>query len=837
LSPRPAARLLLALVALSLGWPAFAPRARAEGVGAAPLAASVCDQVAAVPASECAALVEFYDSTGGPTWINATNWLSLASPASPCDWRGVACAGGHVTALELGANRLTGPLPPSIAALPSLTRLGLANNRLRGSVPPTVCALASRGGSADLAYNALETRRSDTRACLIRIDSDWAATQTVAPRGLLPTAFEPNAIQLSWNPIPYDGDGGYYQVGYATDPDGPFTIHGRTADRAASSYLLDGLAPGTTYFVQVRSVTPPHGEQPDELRSDEAQTIAVTRGAQRVLLIVYLPADNDLAPYVPPIIERLRFGTRLNPNAQVVVLSDRAAADDTTVVTIAGGVVSPSDAVFERWGVRELDTASADVLAWFLRYARERFPSEREIVSLMGHGIALVPEVAWPDVVAARAEGVAGAPARIPALPKGDPATPGDVTDRGFLSTVGLGRALAQATDGGARPFDLLFLDQCFQGNLDTLYELRAAADNFIASPNYAWLAAPYDQYLPLLAPSADNVQIGIGIIARYERNLNDRHPNAIFGLGRVTVDAVAAATSELGGALQAAVRGGDRERIATAVIGAQYVDTTQCGRQNLTLGPPDQLIGLGTLAANLQAQFGPGDRYGVHAAAQRALDALGGIYKRSRSGSPYIAPGELWDYTDSITVLAPLPPRSPSAVAWRSSVYTETVPLAATWTPSPTLAISVTASFAFVRDGGWDEFLAEWYGEPLAPTIGDWCHYIPPALVAPADVEALALSAMRATGDAAQLAWTPSAQDGVAGYRILAKGPFDIALGTRAIIPPAETTARLGNLEANAAYQVQVVAEDEAGVVLAQSNMLTVTAGSANLYLPLVAR
>ncbi|MBC8076743.1 MAG: hypothetical protein H7Y32_11765, partial [Chloroflexales bacterium] len=322
------ARVLLALIALSFGWPS-PPHNALAGVNtrpppalAAQPAASLCDQSLAIPPTECAALVTIYTSTGGSTWINATNWLSLSSPVAPCDWRGVICEGGHVAALELAANRLSGPFPPSLADLPFLTRLALANNRLQGIVPPNICALAKRGGSADLAYNALDTRRADTRACLDRLDPDWATTQTVAPRRLLPTAFELNAIQLGWAPIAYSGDSGFYEISYATTLDGPYTLHGRTTDRRASGYRLDTLAPGTTYFVQVRSITPAHGNQPDALRSDEALTVVVTSAVQKILLIVYFPADNDLAPYVPMVKGRLRFGSQFNPNVRVVMLSD-----------------------------------------------------------------------------------------------------------------------------------------------------------------------------------------------------------------------------------------------------------------------------------------------------------------------------------------------------------------------------------------------------------------------------------------------------------------------------------------------------------------------------------
>ena len=68
---------------------------------------------------------------------------------------------------------------------------------------------------------------------------------------------------------------------------------------------------------------------------------------------------------------------------------------------------------------------------------------------------------------------------------RGIEATPGDVADSGgYLSTIDFGKALAAATNNGADPFDVVFFDQCFQGNLDVLYEVRNYAKVLIASPN-----------------------------------------------------------------------------------------------------------------------------------------------------------------------------------------------------------------------------------------------------------------------------------------------------------------------------------------------------------------
>ena len=94
------------------------------------------------------------------------------------------------------------------------------------------------------------------------------------------------------------------------------------------------------------------------------------------------------------------------------------------------------------------------------------------------------------------------------------------------------------------------------------------------------------------------------------------------------------------------------------------------------------------------------------------------GVQKRTRTGNPYLAPDEFWDYRDTLTLLAPLPRNSPADVAWRASIYRGDTPFAARWTIDPSQPVSVTASLAFVRAGRWDEFLQAWYA-PLTPTVG----------------------------------------------------------------------------------------------------------------------
>ena len=94
------------------------------------------------------ALGELFDATGGAAkWVKRGNWG--ASRLSMCAWGGVQCNGPpllgrhHATKLLLGSNGLSGPIPPSIGCLTSLTSLDLSGNDLTGSVPAAIGSLTS----------------------------------------------------------------------------------------------------------------------------------------------------------------------------------------------------------------------------------------------------------------------------------------------------------------------------------------------------------------------------------------------------------------------------------------------------------------------------------------------------------------------------------------------------------------------------------------------------------------------------------------------------------------------------------------------------------------------
>jgi hypothetical protein len=138
----------------------------------------LCSIITEIPASECDALVSFYNSTGGPNWMFKRGWLETKQP---CDWYGVKCGAGRVTAITMNYNELRGslpsemgnlaklqtlslyfnhlsePLPPELGNLSDLEMLILHSNKLSGHIPPELGNLSSLR-KLDLESNSLSGR-------------------------------------------------------------------------------------------------------------------------------------------------------------------------------------------------------------------------------------------------------------------------------------------------------------------------------------------------------------------------------------------------------------------------------------------------------------------------------------------------------------------------------------------------------------------------------------------------------------------------------------------------------------------------------------------------------
>ena len=115
-------------------------------------AMTVTTAPSAGPQSDREVLEVFYDSTGGASWSDSTNWKTSAPLG---EWHGVRTdPAGRVTELELYDNGLTGLIPPALGDLASLRSLDLNFNALTGPIPAALGSLVNLR-SLDLGFNAL----------------------------------------------------------------------------------------------------------------------------------------------------------------------------------------------------------------------------------------------------------------------------------------------------------------------------------------------------------------------------------------------------------------------------------------------------------------------------------------------------------------------------------------------------------------------------------------------------------------------------------------------------------------------------------------------------------
>ena len=92
-------------------------------------------------ATDRAALIVFYNATGGTNWNNRSGWLSSAQIGQ---WHGVTTNDdGRVTELRLRENGLTGQLPGALGILSSLNYLNLGDNALEGTIPAELQILSN----------------------------------------------------------------------------------------------------------------------------------------------------------------------------------------------------------------------------------------------------------------------------------------------------------------------------------------------------------------------------------------------------------------------------------------------------------------------------------------------------------------------------------------------------------------------------------------------------------------------------------------------------------------------------------------------------------------------
>ncbi len=208
------------------------------------------------------------------------------------------CALGNLRELDLSGNLLTGTLPGALGNLTNLRLFVVAENAFSGELPASMATWANLyNGGINLGYNALHSSDAALSAFVDtwQFGGDWRSTQTIAPTDPKATTEGADSVTLSWTPIAYQDDGGGYRVRYGKQSGGPYVAFATTtADKAAGTLTVTGLAPATTYYFVVETWTDPH---PVSGRSPQQNTVVSEPSAEVAAMTRSPPAIPALGPW------------------------------------------------------------------------------------------------------------------------------------------------------------------------------------------------------------------------------------------------------------------------------------------------------------------------------------------------------------------------------------------------------------------------------------------------------------------------------------------------------------------------------------------------------------
>ncbi len=237
----------------------------------------------------------------------------------------------EITNLDLSRNRFSGPIPAELGSLVHIQRLGLNGNRLEGPIPASLMNLANLFSSyTDFGYNALYTSDETLIAFLNSKDTDWAATQTIAPTEVTATSLDNATILVSWLPVTYTADAGRYNVLISETAGGPYTPAGQTAGKADTSLSVSGLTPGTRYYFVVRTVTDAHANNANIVESGNSSEATAMAWTQLSVAVSGHVTDGG-SPLAGVVLSGLPEGT----------VTDATGAYSATVAVDFSGTVTP----------------------------------------------------------------------------------------------------------------------------------------------------------------------------------------------------------------------------------------------------------------------------------------------------------------------------------------------------------------------------------------------------------------------------------------------------------------------------------------------------------------
>ena len=187
----------------------------------------------------------------------------------------------NLRSLFIDQNHLSGSLPSELGNLVHLEELHLTSNAITGDIPATITNLVALWDDSNgIDFNGVYTNDPGVGGFMdTKFGGGWRGTQTVPPDDLAQGFITGIAARLVWTPIAYQWDEGGYSVHVAANINGPYDLVSRTLGKQMNDWVLFDLAPSTTYYVKLRTVTEPHPANQNTVVSDLTEPLTVTTTA------------------------------------------------------------------------------------------------------------------------------------------------------------------------------------------------------------------------------------------------------------------------------------------------------------------------------------------------------------------------------------------------------------------------------------------------------------------------------------------------------------------------------------------------------------------------------
>ncbi|MBN1889580.1 MAG: hypothetical protein JW850_16410 [Thermoflexales bacterium] len=454
------------------------------------------------------------------------------------------------------------------------------------------------------------------------------------------------------------------------------------------------------------------------------------------------PANTtSLGSLAPDTLEGIQQASAGDPGKKALVLVDLYGPDNTYILVIGNGVITPVSGLPDSNGIlsstlNEYDMAASAAMGGFLKWAldSQAAASTTVVLSYIGHGIALAPAIddierIWATTPPAPTATPPTTASPLPVKKGVHPSFTDHTPRRSLIAPEALAAALDFATSGGQRPIASLNLVHCFAATIEELYALRPYVATMTGSPNYTYFDPGMPgQALSALSPALSAGEIASATIQSYDAVLAaaddpatawDDHPRLLVAVDSSRLQPVVEAWDTMSFYILEGLAQdsrGTREKIQQAYAPAGKYDSTFCN-QDWECDTPDALVDMANFAQGLNAAFGATSPVGTWATTATARLQAAVIASQAADGVPWFAApltptwhlegrsgiGLFADF-QGITFSVPASGSTPvTYLSLQAQWYTDTV---SADNPFP---------YKFVQDTRWDQALARfWEGTRL---------------------------------------------------------------------------------------------------------------------------